>query len=290
MFYYFLRSTLYILTIALVSSIHSHATDTKHIVVGTYAYPSIDREAAVKPLAELVANTFHLPTTIIVANTPSALARMVAQNEVQIAVPNLVGFALIAASKPDIYTLAVPDNTNSTYTSSIVAYQNEDAIYKSLSETITQTTKPIGMVWPDSASGAIVASAYLKEIFNKQQLTELANITYLQSHQNVLDALLKNTVDVGVLATKVFNERHSEYQQSLVEIWRSPPIPYGPVVCKKYLESICSKIKNVLLDKNRNSRAVLEGLKQGWVEFESSTSFVTVEPKIYSAFIEHYAN
>lgn len=269
-------------------SIPNIAAQPQQIMVGTYAYPSIDREAAVKPLATLIEKKFGLPTKVLIADSPTELATMVAQNTVQIAVPNLVGYALIAAANSDIHVLAVPDNIGSTYTSSIVIHTENNKPVP-LTETIELTEKPIGMVWPDSTSGAIVATSYLKTIIDKQQQQILEQITYLQSHQNVLIALEQNKINIGVLATKVYNERSQSQDAPLHEVWRSPPIPYGPVVCNNEIEVLCEGVREVLLSNDTDSQSVLNGLKLGWVEFESSTSFVVPEADAYAPFIDHFA-
>lgn len=251
------------------------------LVVGTYAYPNIDRKAAITPLAKLIEDTFSMPMHIVVAESPTELANKVENGQVNIAVPNLVGYALIAAQKPDIFVMAVPDNEGSTYTSSIVSNTQEH----SLIEIISHTSKPIGMVWPDSTSGAIVASAYLK-----QKLAKLPNITYLQSHQNVLDAFDQNTIDIGVLATKVFLQGKADTKRNIVELWRSAPIPYGPIVCGPSIQILCTELRALLLNESNQSVRVLDGLKLGWVEFEASSTFVLPDTKAYEPFVEHFSN
>ena len=279
------------LTVIVLSiiSLPSLANQPKKIVLGTYAYPNINREAAVKPLANLVESSLSLPTKVLVADSPTELAHLVAQNHVQIAVPNLVGFAQIAAANRDVYPLAVPDNLGSTYTSSIVINANSLGNPDSLIESLRLNRTPVGMVWPDSTSGAIVATSHINAMLVEHQQAPLQKIAYLQSHQNVFSALEQKSVNIGVLATKVFVEQSETSETKLLEVWRSEPIPYGPIVCRQNVVELCARIRTLLLDKNTNTKLVLEGLKAGWVEFESSHVFVVPDTKTYAPFIEHFA-
>lgn len=268
----------------ITSPVGSGADIDQSIVVGTYAYKSIDRKASIIPLANFVSDVSKTPTEVIVFKSPTALAEAFASGAVQIAVPNLVGYALIAVGSKDHMLLAVPDNKNSTYTSSIVT----NFTGKSLKGAVSKIEKPIGMVWADSTSGAIIGGAHLNSISSKNTFQLKQQTSFLGSHQNVINALINNEIEIGVVATKVYLDNLGYNGSPLSELWRSKPIPFGPIVCSAKTKNICNSLRPRLLSGSKESTKVLIGLQNGWVEFETSTHFTNPVVKDYTDIIEHF--
>ncbi|MBT0587065.1 phosphate/phosphite/phosphonate ABC transporter substrate-binding protein [Alteromonas oceanisediminis] len=266
-----------VLALVLLSvSVGARASD--EIVIATYHYEYIDRAESVAPLAQSLSDLANAKVNVQVFNSPTDLATAFVNDKVDVAVPNLAGFAKIAASSSYVL-LIVPDNRKTSYTSSIVAGKKNT----SLVTTLKSTSKPVGMVWPDSSSGGLVGLAKILQLLPGESHYLKKKIEYLGSHQNVMDALLSGRVEVGVLATQVYES--SAGKNSLSELWRSPPIPYGPIVCNQRVEQICLKLQAQLVSNTSIANEVLNGLKLGWKEFENSTQLIIPKNEHYGQFI-----
>ncbi len=249
------------------------------IVVGTYAYKGLDRESAVQPIADAL-GTVKQKARVHVYDSPTLLADAFFSREAQIIVPNLAGFAQIAAKQGSHILLFVPNDAGSSYKSSVVMSSGS----ASFAERLHSDKKNIGMVWADSTSGAILGMDYLlTQVLPGHPLPQ-DRIVYLGSHSNVLAALLEGRVDIGVLATDVYLTQ----KNSLPEVWRSNVIPYGPVLCSESISELCSRLQQQVMDNPEVHNQVLQHLKNGWPEFRSATTLVIPEYKTYQAFIAHF--
>ncbi|MEM8816664.1 MAG: PhnD/SsuA/transferrin family substrate-binding protein [Pseudomonadota bacterium] len=269
------------------------------VVVATYKYPNIDRRAAVTPLAELVESVTKRRAEIRVAESPTELADWVITGEADFAVPNLVAYLAIKAASKSVIDLAVPvaevpgSDADDAYTSSIIVPHASPL--ESVAD-IEESRTPLEavMVWPDSASGALVAGAHLRQ--ELKDAFERLGRRYAGSHQNVLEETANGPGRVGVLATKVYLDALAEADRTgasrpaVREIWRSGPIPFGPLVCTASMAAKCLQLREYLLKTSDESRRILAGLQGGWPEFAGASGFEIAESTQYDALIEIYAS
>lgn len=261
------------------------------LVVASYSYPGLDREKALEPIKQQLEAIHNKSTTIVVYDSPTALVTAALKGDVDIIVPNLAAYLQLKLAGSVVSDIAVPAGSvdgGSLYTSSIVTHDQSGVVsLEALVENLEDAS--IGMVWPDSASGGLIASAHLSEQYkiSAEQLKQVT--TYLGSHQKVLDSLAAGNVDVGVTATALLLQYQSEPRKAqmaqLVELWRSAPLPFGPVVCYPSGRIDCNTFKAVVLQNNDAATAILAGLKQGWPEFQRSDSLVAVDVKMYEALV-----
>ena len=97
---------LYSLTGALLATLGGQATAADApLVLGSYAYPTLDRTGALMPLAGVVETIAGQPVEIRLYKDPDAIADALAAGEVDVAVLNL-GAWLRAAHAPGLVPLA----------------------------------------------------------------------------------------------------------------------------------------------------------------------------------------
>lgn len=259
--------------------------------VASYSYPGLDREKALEPIKQQLERHYKKSTTIVLYDSPTALVDATLKGDVDIIVPNLAAYLQLKLAGSAVSDVAVPASNTagvSLYTSSIVTHDQSGIVsLEGLVDNLENTS--IGMVWPDSASGGLLASAHLSQQHkvSSQQLQKVT--TYLGSHQKVLDSLVAGNVDVGVIATALLRQYQSEPKNTqmvpLMELWRSAPLPFGPVVCYPSARIDCNAFKAAVLQHNDAATAILAGLKQGWPEFQSSDSLVVVDVQMYEALV-----
>lgn len=100
------RKILLFLSALFAASAAPAAADDAPLVLGSYAYPTLDRTRALAPLAGVIKSAAGQPVEIRLYPDPDALAREIAAGEVDVAVLNL-GAWLRAAHAPGVLPLAV---------------------------------------------------------------------------------------------------------------------------------------------------------------------------------------
>ena len=261
-------------------------------VIATYAYKDLDRAGAITPLKAFVEeslgkNPLGSKAAIKVLSSPNALSDKdffeITNNSLyQIIVPNLAGY--LAAINQDIgfVPLAVPGNPNggeSDYKSVIISSRTSNI--NTLEELVANKAfLKVGMVWKDSTSGGIVPTSQILKAGIVSPENEFASFEYLGSHQAALDALLSSDIQVAGFALGVLKDKLEtipEVRKQINMMWTSEAIPYGGLLCRSMIPSLCAKIKGALLKNDSASQAVLQGLKMGWPEFKTANQFVEID-------------
>ena len=266
------------------------------IVVATYEYPERDRIAAVLPLAKLAEELGAAPAEIRLAESPTQLANWVATGSADVAVPNLVAY-LAMRSRPGAVTDMVvpaaagdgaPADASDSYTSSIVVLDSSPI--RELAELGREAAPSrLYMVWPDSASGSLIARAELRQVLGEG--ADTLTMEFTGSHQAVFERIADGQPGVGVMATRVYLDlRAGGRSPEVRELWRSRPIPFGPLVCAASAKELCRRLRERLLEESAQSAAVLAGLKAGWPEFSTASEFAVPAPADYAELIDVYAS
>lgn len=272
-----IRSQLRRLCLLLCSVVFAPLCLAKPLVVGTYAYPDIDRQAAVTPLANWLAGEQKQAVTIIVAKSPNDLVAMARTGSVDLVMPNLVAYLQIQQHNKMMHNFLLPAGQQAlqqpVYTSSLLGHEIADLDQLYL---LLQQGQPLRIVavWPDSASGGLIAIAWLKQQF-ASHFSQL-KFDYVGSHQAVLPALSSSQPSLGIMATAALPTQQTA---GISEIWRSAELPFGALLCNSQTLP-CAELSRRLL-KSPLAAAVLQGLQQGWSEFRHSTQLAPVDETSY---------
>lgn len=260
---------------------YSTQSMARPLVVATYAYPDIDRKAAITPLATWLAATQQSSVTVKVASNPNELVQWAHQGSVDLVVPNLVAYLQILQQQQQMVDFVVPAGSSqpasqAVYSSSLLAKKLPDLTQ--LSSWLRQG-RPLTVfaVWPDSASGGLISRAELKKRL-ADQFSQL-RFDYVGSHQAVLPALSAASEGLAIVATASLP---ASLPAGISEIWRSAELPFGPLLCNSQTLP-CETLKSTLLAEPAAAAAVLQGLQQGWVEFQHSRGLATVDAMQYQA-------
>ena len=111
----------------------------------------------------------------------------------------------------------------------------------------------LALVGRDSASGGFVPAQYLRQ----QALdpaTAFASVIHAGSHAAALQAVVDGRADVAALAGDVYDASRPD---GIRELWRSDPIPPGPLVCRATTDVPCQAIAAWLLEAHRDAGSLM---------------------------------
>jgi phosphonate transport system substrate-binding protein len=262
------------------------------ITIATYAYPGLDRQAALLPIRQQLETLYKVDVTTLIVDSPTTLAQAAALGQVDLVVPNLAAYLQLKSNSNAMLEIAVPSaNTGvaQQYTSSIVVPNNSQLT--SVAMLVEQLDNlALAMVWPDSASGGLIASAHLLDTYNISRAKLTSVTSYLGTHQKVLAGVIAAEFQAGVLATDILRQYQAEKPDlkvaPVVEIWRSAALPFGPVVCLTAGKIDCKAFRQHVLTNKNAANAILEGLKLGWPEFINSASLEPVDEAAYNVLLK----
>lgn len=235
------------------------------LVVGTYAYPGRDRAAAVQPLADLVGARTARPVRVRLWPSPSALVEAFRAGTADVIVPNLHAYLEANTGAVTLPVPDVPPAQAGRYRSVIVA-RGIDRLGQLTPERAAGLR--LALVGQDSASGGFVPLARLRQAGLRPEA--FVSVDQAGSHEAVRRALQEGRADVGALAAEVYD---AAPLAGLAILWRSDPIPPGPLLCRDAAHVPCHDIARWLLESHVDAPGVIEGLRAGWPEFGDAVRF-----------------
>ncbi len=257
------------------------------LVLGSYSYPTLDRTGALMPLAGVVETIAGQPVEIRLYKDPDAIADALAAGEVDVAVLNL-GAWLRAAHAPGLVPLAtlVPSpEVQDRYRAVLLARQGSG-----LSQIGDIAGAGPGLrlaaVLRGSTSGGLVQIAALTTAGGG--LPARLTVTYAGSHEAALAMLVDGHADLAALAEtpwRTWLAAGNDATPKPVEVWRSEPLPSGPVVCRVLSRINCERLAAVLVGENPASEAAAQGIARGWPELAGAERFVAYDGARYAALI-----
>ena len=105
--------------------------------------------------------------------------------------------------------------------------------------------------------------------------TGFASLDYAGSHAAALQAVAEGRADVAALAADVYD---AGPPPGVRELWRSAPIPPGPLLCRASAAIDCGQVAGWLLQAHEQDPAVMAALRAGWPEFGDATAFTVAPP------------
>lgn len=255
--------------------------------LATYAYPAYDREQALSGLAALVRDQTGRPVVTTLYATPNALAGAIRDGHVDLAMTNLAAFISIA-DDPDVQplaVLAVPAATLDGYRGVLLA--RRDAGVAGLADLAGQASRLRYVeVLPGSTSGALVQrDAFRGAGFD---IDAFARLDHAGTHDAAVEALVTGQADLAATAEAPWIARRRadpEGVAGLVELWRSPPLPPGPVICVQGPTMPCGALGRRLPQGDMLARQAARSLAAGWAETEGAAAFDAYDPAPYAPFL-----
>jgi phosphonate transport system substrate-binding protein len=259
-----------VLSLLSVSPAWAQKTPPRPWVIATYAYPQRDRAAAIQPLADYLGLRARHPVQVRLFASPTALIEALRRGEADVAVPNLHGYLQARRGAEPLTTLPVPQVPAlqaDRYRAVLIAR----AGLKGAGELERQASNlRLVLVGKDSASGGFVPVRELRRR-GLEPITAFAHLAYAGSHAAALQAVASGKADVAALAADVYD---AERPTGVVELWRSEPIPPGPLLCRPASDVPCQQFAAWLLEAHDEAPSVMAALRAGWPEFGDATVFV----------------
>ncbi|WP_369058658.1 PhnD/SsuA/transferrin family substrate-binding protein [Caulobacter sp. 73W] len=250
------------------------AGEPRPLAFATYHYARYDRAMALTPMAEHLSHALGRKVTVQVLESPDALAAAIREGKVDVAVTNLsayLGSAQAPATRP-VAMFDVPPATLDAYRGVLLARVGVDLKTPGLRYV---------RVIPGSTSGALVQAPWVKT-----RGLSLTDAGFAGTHDGAMNRLLDGSADIAALAEEPWRTLKAQKPAEaakLVELWRSDPIPPGPVVCVQSAQVACDAVAAALTASAAASPA--EALSQGWSETAGATRLIPVDPAIYAAFL-----
>ena len=248
-------------------------------VIATYAYPQRDRVAAIQPLADYLGLRARHPVQVRLFDSPTALVDALRRGEVDVAVPNLHGYLQARRASEPLTTLPVPQVPvlqADRYRAVLVGRQGLEAPGEL--ERQARTLR-LALVGRDSASGGFVPVRELRRR-GLEPTTAFAHLAYAGSHAAALEAVASGRADVAALAADVYD---ASRPTGVVEVWRSQPIPPGPLLCRPAADVPCQQFTAWLVEAHDEAPAVMAALRAGWPEFGDAQRFTVPERALLDA-------
>ena len=263
-----------VLSLLSVPPAWARKTPPRAWVIATYAYPQRDRAAAIQPLADYLGLRARHPVQIRLFDSPTALVDALRHGEADVAVPNLHGYLQARRASEPLTTLPVPQVPAlqaDRYRAVLVGRQGLEAPGEL--ERQARTLR-LALVGRDSASGGFVP---VRELRRRGLAPDagFAHVAYAGSHAAALEAVASGRADVAALAADVYDAARPA---GVVELWRSDPIPPGPLLCRPAADVPCQQFTAWLLEAHDQAPAVMAALRAGWPEFGDATVFVVADP------------
>lgn len=269
--------------LAAVAAMPAVAGDPPPLVLATYAYAKYDRAAALRPLAEHLATRLGAQVDVVVHESPRALAEAIRAGRVDLAATNTFVF-LAVRDDPTVHAGAVfdvPAESLDGYRGVLVARRERVPDMAALLQDAFALR--YAQVLPGSTSGGLVQDLYLASLGVAP--SRLADRRNAGTHDAALAQLDNGTADIAALAEEPWRllRAHSPDAKRLVELWRSPPIPPGPIVCRDSARISCGHAASILRTLDRDAPAAFASLAAAWSEAAGARRLVAVDDDAYDA-------
>lgn len=258
-------------------------SNKKTFVIATYQYGDNDRLKNIEPFAQHFAEVAGVKTTV--KSYPSAPQLLQAMNKGEVDIAFMSTFAyLILREQISTFEISaalhLPDSTASHYTSVIVSPKSNNI--KSLQDGISRAgDNVLFFVAPASTSGNLVPRLKFASMTEEDPEMFFMEVRYANRHNLALEYMLQEKNALASFGSDEYYKMGADTAK-VYKLWESPPIPLGPVVCKKELpENLKIELKKALLALNDQNPEALEFVKAGWTEAKFADYFMAIDDTYY---------
>lgn len=256
--------------------------------LATYAYPAYDRERALAGLAALIRDETGRTVATTLYPTPDALAQAIRDGHVDLAMTNLAAFISVA-DDPDVQPVAmldVPAATLDGYRGVLLARREVGVATLADLPGAAGTLRYVETL-AGSTSGALVQrGAFRAAAFDSAAFAAHA---HAGTHDGAVKALMEDRADIAAAAERPWLQMQADRPAEaarLVQVWRSEPLPPGPVICVRAPTSPCDALARRLTSPDPAARTAAVALAAGWAETKGAERFAPYDAENYAAFVE----
>jgi phosphonate transport system substrate-binding protein len=287
-FFFFLLISL----LPIVSPAQNSLNNKKTFVIATYQYGDNNRLKNIEPFADHFADIAGIKTTV--KSYPSAPQLLQAMNTGEVDIAFMSTFAyLILREQISTFEISaalhLPDSTASHYTSVIISPKSNKI--KSLDDGIARAgDNVLFLVAPASTSGNLVPRLKFASLREEEPELYFMEVRYADRHDLALQNMLTEKFAMAAFGSNEYYKMGAD-TANVRKLWESPPIPLGPVVCKKNLpENIKISLKTALLELNKENAEALESVKAGWTEAKFADYFMAIDDAYYDQILNLCGN
>lgn len=276
--------------LVLTFSLHAQSSlnNQKQLVIATYQYADNPRIKNLEPFANHFAEVADVKTTVKSYPTVYALLEAMRKNEVDIVFINTFGY-LLSREVTDSYersaTLFVRKEEFSNYRSVIVTPKiNHTPTLKLAIERASDNY--LVLVSPGSTSGNLIPRLKIASMLPDDPEKFFVEVQYAERHDEALRLALEEKFALASCGIDEYYKLGADTAKFDL-LWKSEPIPLGPVVVRKGLsENLKIGIQNAFLELREQNPEALEAIKAGWTEAKAAEYFTVVDEDYYDSLIE----
>ena len=267
-------------------------SNTQTLVVATYQYGDNSRLQNIEPFATHFGALTDVKTIVKSYPTVHLLLQAMNKGEVDVAFMNTFGYLLLREQN-SLYEISaalhLPDVAASVYKSVIVSPRKNGV--NSLETGVARASDNILiLVSPGSTSGNLVPRLKLASLMEDDPEMFFLELQYAERHDLALQNMLKEGFALAAFGSEEYYKLGAD-TVNITKLWESPPIPLGPVVCKKELpENIKITLKKALLELQEQNPEALELVKAGWTEAKPADRYWVVDDTYYEGLINLAGN
>lgn len=258
------------------------------LVIATYQYADNPRIKNLEPFANHFAEANGVKTVVKSYPTVYALLEAMKKNEVDVVFINTFGY-LLSREITDGYemsaTLFVRKETAAAYRSVIVTPKvNHTPTLKYAVERASDNY--LVLVSAGSTSGNLIPRLKLASMLPDDPEKFFVEVQYAERHDAALRLALEEKFAIASCGIDEYYKLGADTAKFDL-LWKSQPIPLGPVVVRKGLsENVKSSFQNVFLELREQNPEALEAIKSGWTEAKDAEYFTVVDDAYYNSIIE----
>jgi len=270
----------------------SSLNNTKTLVVATYQDGNNPRLKNIEPFSIHLGEVAGVKTTVKSYPTVQLLLLAMYKGEVDIAFVNTFGY-LILREQTTAYeisaTLHLPDRA-ADVNKSVIVTPNESRL-----QSLEDGVKNAGdyfliLVSPGSTLGNIIPRLKLASMMPDDPELFFVEVQYAQQQDAVIQNMLTEKFSIAAVGSDAYYKLGPDTVK-VSKLWESPPIPLGPVVCKKDLpENLKNSLKKALLELHEQNPEALESIKTGWAEAKPTDGYMLVDDAYYDSLIKLAGN
>lgn len=259
------------------------------LIVGTYAYGTVDRAGAIAPLTAFLGERLHRPARVFVAPDPVALSEATRAGRVDVVVTNTFGYLLLAEGADGaeaVATFRVPPGVRTNYSAVLVSRSDTLRSWAQLQR--AAATVRLTFVSPGSTTGNLVPRLMLasKQLADPER--QMRGVHYAGTHAAAFDALQRGEADVAALATEEFTRQRQRLDATertrYHVLWESPDIMLGPVAVRRGVRgALRDSIAALLPRLASEAPQAFAALRGGWTEARVSDALVAATDRSYDA-------
>jgi phosphonate transport system substrate-binding protein len=265
----------------------SALNNARRLVIATYQYGDNTRITNIEPFAAHLSEAAEVKTEVKSYATVHELLEAMKKNEVDVAFINTFGYLLsreVSQAYEISAALHLPDAAASVYRSVIVSPKANHTT--TLNDAVDRAGDHyLVLVSPGSTSGNLVPRLKLASMLPDDPEKFFVEVQYAERHDAALKLALEEKFAIASCGSDEYYKLGADTAKFDL-LWKSEPIPLGPVLVNKNLsENLKISLQKALLALDKENPEALNSIKSGWTEAGPADRYMIITPAYYESLI-----